>query len=94
MRFARQRRRRAVCAEDHLAAVHADAEVEHLLPDGVALAVDGVEPVFKHQSGFAGGGGVLKVVERRAENDAHTLAVALVEVSAVLDQEVRDVAPE
>ena len=81
-----------VGSDDRFARVHAEAEVERLLPDRQTFAVHIVEPLGKRQRGFARGAGVPGVGQRRAEDDAHTLPVALVEEAAALDQKVRGVA--
>ena len=85
-------KRAAEGGRDHGTGVHADAEIEALLPAPVALAIEFLKPgdEVDRRAGRLGGmigrsfGG-----QRRAEDDTDALAGALVEVASHIDQEIR-----
>src|SRR4030095_4344026 len=79
---------------DHLTTVHRNPEIKHALPDLAAFGIHVFKALHQGNCGFASGDGVAGIGNWGAENNPKAFTVALIKVTATLDEEVRSVFQE
>src|SRR4029434_1383718 len=78
----------------HLATVDRNAKVELPLPDLAAFGVHILETLYERNRCITRGNGMAGIGDRSAEDDAEAFAVALVEITAALNQKISGIFQE